>query len=141
MLRRLLPTLAALLLGLAVLGWGLYRLQRIFAAEAEQARSSLAARREALAQYASEALRHTLRQQFERATPTLEAARFDPLVPTEGLYLHERGEQVIPRLARWDASTEGQAQRAYEALRSGSASAAEQGAPWAERLTLLAQLG
>jgi two-component system, OmpR family, sensor histidine kinase SenX3 len=141
MLRRLLPTLVLLLLGLLVLGWGLWRLQHIFSAEAEQARASLAERRETLAQYAAESLRHMLRQHYERAMTVLEAARQDPLTPTEGLYLHERGEQVVPRLARWDMAAEGQARRAYAELLEGSARATEPGGPWAERLALLAQLG
>ena len=65
MFRRLLPTLSALVLGLAGLGWGLWQLQRIFATEREDARASLRSRREALEQYALVSLSQTLREKLE----------------------------------------------------------------------------
>ncbi len=100
MFRRLLPTLIALALGLAGLGWGLWSLQRIFATEREDARDSLRSRREALDQYALTTLRQWLKDQLEEAQPFIDEAEADPLMMARGLYLREQGEQKLPRLAR-----------------------------------------
>ena len=107
MLRRLLPTLIALVVGLAGLGWGLGYLQRIFAAEREDAQASLDSRREALEQYARASLAQSLRDRLESARPALEAAVVDPLVSAAGLYLRERGEQLLPRLSHHDTGEDG----------------------------------
>jgi signal transduction histidine kinase len=137
MLRRLLPTLVALVLGLAGLGWGLWNLQRIFATEREDARASLRSRREALEQYALASLSQALREKLESARPALELASADPLAPAEGLYLRERGEQVLPRLAHHDSGEDTPARDRYTRMRAGREIPDEDEEPWAERLALV----
>ncbi|XXF77784.1 HAMP domain-containing sensor histidine kinase [Myxococcaceae bacterium GXIMD 01537] len=134
MLRRLLSTLVALALGLAGLGWGLWSLQRIFAAEREDARASLLARRQALEQYALATLRQWLKEQLEMATPAIDAAAKDPLELARGLYLRERGEQKLPRLALMAPGDATPAKDCYLRLREGTEVATEAEGPWAERL-------
>ncbi|HZI13271.1 MAG TPA: HAMP domain-containing sensor histidine kinase [Myxococcus sp.] len=137
MLRRLLPTLIALGVGLTGLGWGLGYLQRIFAAEREDARASLESRRQALEQYARASLAQSLRDRLEAAKPALEAAAADPLAPATGLYLRERGEQLLPRLAHHDTGGDVPAKERYARLRAGTERADEAEDPWAERLALV----
>ena len=137
MIRRLLPTLIALALGLAGLGWGLGYLQRIFAAERDDAQASLDSRREALEQYARASLAQSLRDRLEAARPALEAAAVDPLVPATGLYLRERGEQLLPRLSHHDTGEDAPAKERYARLRAGTERADEEEDPWAERLALV----
>ncbi|WP_164015662.1 sensor histidine kinase [Pyxidicoccus trucidator] len=137
MLRRLLPTLIALVAGLAGLGWGLGYLQRIFAAEREDAQASLDSRREALEQYARASLAQSLRDRLESARPALEAAVVDPLVSAAGLYLRERGEQLLPRLSHHDTGEDSPAKERYARLRAGTERADEEEDPWAERLALV----
>ncbi|WNG17886.1 sensor histidine kinase [Cystobacter fuscus] len=136
MFRRLLPTLAALLLGLAGLGWGLWNLRRIFADEREDARASLRTRREALAQYARVSLAQALKEKLERARPALELAAADPLAPAEDLYLRERGEQVLPRLAHHEPAADTPARERYQRLHAGTELPDEDEGPWVERLAL-----
>ncbi|QRN94022.1 HAMP domain-containing histidine kinase [Archangium violaceum] len=137
MLRRLLPTLSALVLGLAGLGWGLWQLQRIFATEREDARASLRSRREALEQYALASLSQVVREKLEAARPALELAAADPLAPAQGLYLRERGEQLLPRLALHDSGQDTPARDRYTRLRAGTEVADEEDGPWVERLALM----
>ncbi|WP_342376341.1 HAMP domain-containing histidine kinase [Myxococcus stipitatus] len=134
MLRRLLPMLVALLLGLVGLTWGLGYLHRIFATERDDARRSLESRREALEQYARASLAQSLRDRLEAAKPSLEAAVADPLAPAPGLYLRERGGQVLPRLALHDTGGQAPASERYARLRAGTEVADDQEDPWAERL-------
>ncbi|MFP2932192.1 sensor histidine kinase, partial [Pyxidicoccus sp. 3LG] len=139
MLRRLLPTLVALGLGLAGLGWGLGYLQSIFAAERDDAEASLESRREALEQYARASLAQSLRDRLESARPALEAAAVDPLVSATGLYLRERGEQLLPRLAQYDTGEDAPAKDRYARLRAGTERTDDDDEedPWAERLALV----
>lgn len=137
MLRRLLPLLSALVLGLAGLGWGLWQLQRIFATEREDARASLRSRREALEQYALVSLSQTLREKLEEARPSLELAAADPLAPALGLYLREEGEQRLPRLASLDPADDSPARDRYLRLRAGKEVPDEEDGPWKERLELI----
>lgn len=136
MLRRLLPTLAALGCGLLALFWGLLSLQRIFTQEREDAHAQLRSRREALEEVATQALRHALAQQLEERRPALFAAMGDPLAPGEGFYLRFRGQQFLPRLNRPAPGTHAPARRHYQelvhALATGSLPE-----PWAGRLTRL----
>jgi signal transduction histidine kinase len=136
--RRLLPTLVAIVLGLAGLGWGLWSLQRIFATEREDARASLDSRREALEQYAQATLRQWLGARMEAAQPQLDAASADPLVSARGLYLRERGEQRLPRLAQGAPGERAPARERYLRLRAGTEAPDEDEGPWVERL---AQVG
>ncbi|WPB80983.1 HAMP domain-containing sensor histidine kinase [Archangium violaceum] len=140
MFRRLLPTLSALVLGLAGLGWGLWQLQRIFATEREDARASLHSRREALDQYALASLSQTLREKLEEARPALELAAADPLAPAGGLYLRERGEQLLPRLALHDVGEDSPARDRYMRLRAGKEPPEDAEDPWTERLALMRDL-
>ncbi|RKH58706.1 sensor histidine kinase [Corallococcus llansteffanensis] len=134
MIRRLLPTLVALVLGLAGLGVGLGQLHRIFATEREDARASLQSRREALEQYARVSLGQALREGMEAARPTLEAAKEDPLMAAPGLYLREQGEQLLPRLTLFDTAGDAPAKERYARLRAGTEVADEDEGPWRERL-------
>ncbi|WP_426754894.1 sensor histidine kinase [Myxococcus sp. Y35] len=140
MLRRLLPTLIALLLGFVGLAWGLGYLQRIFAAERDDAQASLDSRREALEQYARASLAQSLRDRLEAARPALEAAALDPLAPAAGLYLRERGTQLLPRLALHDTGDDAPAKARYAGLRAGTERADEPEDPWAERLALIREV-
>ncbi|MCY1019877.1 sensor histidine kinase [Pyxidicoccus sp. MSG2] len=138
MLRRLLPTVVALVLGLVGLGWGLGYLQRIFATERDDAQASLDSRRTALEQYARASLAQSLRDRLEAARPALEAAAVDPLVPATGLYLRERGDQLLPRMALHDTGDDAPAKERYARLRAGTERADEEEEdPWAERLALV----
>ncbi|QSQ23013.1 HAMP domain-containing histidine kinase [Pyxidicoccus parkwayensis] len=139
MLRRLLPTVIALVLGLVGLAWGLGYLQRIFAAERDDAQASLDSRRTALEQYARASLSQSLQDRLEAARPALEAASVDPLLPATGLYLRERGEQLLPRMALNDTGEDTPAKERYARLRAGTerADEDEEGDPWAERLALV----
>ncbi|MCE9673180.1 HAMP domain-containing histidine kinase [Myxococcus stipitatus] len=134
MSRRLLPMLVAMLVGLVGLAWGLGSLQRIFANEREDARQSLQSRREALEQYARASLTQSLRERLEAARPALDAAVGDPLAPAAGLYLRERGVQVLPRLALHDTGDTTPARERYARLRAGTEVADDLEDPWAERL-------
>ncbi|NNB87212.1 sensor histidine kinase [Corallococcus exiguus] len=136
--RRLLPTLVALVLGLAGLAVGLGYLHRIFAAEREDARASLRSRREALEQYARASLGQALREGLDASRSTLAAAKEDPLVATPGLYLREQGEQVLPRLALFDTAGDSPAKDRYARLRAGTEVADEDEGPWKERLERMA---
>jgi len=136
MLRRLLPTLLALGCGLLALTWGLVSLQRIFAQEREDARAQLRSRRDALEEYATQALRHTLGKQLEGNLTALHAAMGDPLAPGEGFFLNFRGHQFLPRLTRSARGSRAPARRHYLELAKSFAegSPAE---PWRERLVRL----
>jgi len=140
MFRRLLPLLSALMLGLAGLGWGLWKLQRIFATERDDARASLHSRREALEQYALASLSQTLRDKLEAMRPTLELAAVDPLAPAEGLYLREREQQVLPRLALHDSGEDTPARDRYTRLRADTERPDEDEGPWLERLSLVREV-
>ncbi|TSC33898.1 HAMP domain-containing sensor histidine kinase [Corallococcus sp. Z5C101001] len=138
MMRRLLPTLAALVLGLAGLGVGLGYLHRIFTAEREDARATLQARREALEQYARASLGQALHEGLEGARAILQAAKADPLMAAPGLYLREKEEQLLPRLALFDTAGDAPAKERYVRLRAGTETAEEDEGPWRERLERMA---
>ncbi|HYO51471.1 HAMP domain-containing sensor histidine kinase [Archangium sp.] len=136
MLRRLLPTLVALGCGLLALTWGLVSLQRIFTQEREDAHAQLRSRRDALEEYATQALRHTLGKQLEGSLTALHAAMGDPLAPGEGFFLQFRGHQFLPRLTRSAPGSRATARRHYRELVQALAedTPAE---PWRERLVRL----
>lgn len=136
MLRRLLPTLIALGCGLLALSFGLVALQRIFAQEREDSHAQLRSRRDALAEYATQALRHTLGKQMEGSLAPLHAAMGDPLAPSEGFFLQFRGHQFLPRLTQFTTGTHTPTRRQYRqlvrALSEGTPTE-----PWLERLSRL----
>ncbi len=136
MLRRLLPTLVALGCGLLALTWGLVSLQRIFAQEREDAHAQLRSRRDALEEYATQALRHTLGKQLEGNLAALHAAMGDPLAPGEGFLLNFRGHQFLPRLTRSVRSSRTTARRHYHELAKAFAEGTP-AEPWGERLVRL----
>src|SRR5256885_2194960 len=98
MLKRLLPTLVALALGLCALGVGLVLLQRIFIDERDGARAQLAARRAALEQYAEQALRQSLHARLVEAAPAIALALRDPLASDANLFYADAEGQRLPRV-------------------------------------------
>ncbi|MCI0670166.1 MAG: HAMP domain-containing histidine kinase, partial [Myxococcaceae bacterium] len=138
MLRRLLPTLLTVGVGLLALGWGLVSLQRIFAHERDDARTALRTRRASLEQVAEEAFRQALARRLSRALPALEAARRDPLASDAELYLREQGVQLLPRKVEAAAGEGAPARARYESLRTGSAR--EGPTAWGGRVTLVRQV-
>ncbi|PTL76258.1 HAMP domain-containing sensor histidine kinase [Vitiosangium sp. GDMCC 1.1324] len=134
MLRRLLPTLLALGCGLLALSWGLVSLQRIFAQEREDAHAQLRSRRDALEEYATQALRLTLGKQLEASLTSLHAAMGDPLAPAEGFYLQFRGAQFLPRLTRSAPGSHAPARRHYRELLRALTEGTTPEEPWSERL-------
>jgi two-component system sensor histidine kinase SenX3 len=141
MWRRLLPTLVAIGIGLAVLTAGLVSLHGIFLREREEGRRALEDRRRALEQYARQALEEALRQKLEEVGSQLRQAAEDPLVPDTELLLFRAGRQLLPRTLapRGDDATP--ARKLHAALEGqGPAALAAQEdpeEPWAERLVLM----
>ena len=122
MLRRLLPTLVGLLLGLLALGEGLFELARIFTAERDETRGQHITETRAIEDAATEGFRAELRRRLRAALPEIQASASDPLVPSEGLYLRFRGHQFLPRLVRASSRKSTPAADAYaEILRLESA--------------------
>ena len=139
MLRRLLPTLLALGCGLLALFWGLWSLQRIFTQEREDARAQLRISRDALEEYATQALRLTLNRQLESNLSAIHEAMGDPLAPGEGFYLRFRDQQFLPRLTRAAEGAQTPARRHYRALVRALATGSAE-APWRERLARLREV-
>jgi len=135
MLRRILPTLAVLALGLTLLLWGLGSLQRIIFAQHEEARAQVKAERNALQEYA----RRTLEQRLESLLHETEInwALGDPLMATQHLLLVDRGEQIFPRAIRYASTNLHASRRLYVALRDGKPVPSEIGTPWARRVELV----
>src|SRR3954466_11686164 len=97
MWRRLLPMLAGIGLGLAVLAAGLGSLHGIFVREREDGRRALEDRRHALELYARQSLMDSLRRTLEEAVPRIQQAAVGPLVPDSDLLLFRAGRQLLPR--------------------------------------------
>jgi len=135
MLRRMLPTLAVLALGLALLLWGLGSLQSIIFTQHEEARTQVLAERNALGEYA----RRTLEQRLESLLHETEIswAKNDPLMATQHLLLIERGQQVFPRSIRYAPHDSVAAKPLYLALRDGRSVLASPDTPWAMRVELV----
>ncbi len=138
MLRRLLPTLVVFGSGFFALLWGLATLQSIFATERDQARAGVEARRDALRQYARQALREELGRELTGARPVLKKALANPLLDDGRLLLIDQQEQLLPRPVRFVGGTDTPARTLYQTLRKSSSNptAAEPDSPWAQRLTL-----
>ncbi|MDY7231437.1 sensor histidine kinase [Hyalangium rubrum] len=142
MWRRLLPTLVAIGIGLAVLTAGLVSLHGIFVREREEGRRALEDRRRALEQYARRALTETLREKLEAASTRLERAEADPLEEDTNLLLFRGGRQLLPRIAapREDGATPATKLHAALEAEGPAALAAKEDEPedpWAERLVLM----
>ncbi len=97
MIRRLLPTLIALVIGLMATLTGLTALQGVFMDERDDALTALAERRRALQQYAAVALLTQLDGELEKARARIENAEHDPRISTDTVYLRVAGEQMFPR--------------------------------------------
>ncbi|MBN1204253.1 MAG: HAMP domain-containing histidine kinase [Myxococcaceae bacterium] len=141
MWRRLLPTLVAIGLGLAVLTAGLVSLHGIFLREREDGRRALEDRRRALEQYARRALTDSLGRLLEEARPHLQQAAVDPLVPDSDVLLFRAGRQLLPRTSapRGDDATPARSLHAALEAQGPAALASkeEPEEPWAERLVLM----
>ncbi|WP_263451291.1 sensor histidine kinase [Hyalangium gracile] len=141
MWRRLLPMLVVIGLGLAVLAAGLGTLHGIFVREREEGRRALEDQRRALELYARRALTDALRRAMEEATPRLQQAAVDPLVPDSDVLLFRAGRQLLPRTSapRGDDATP--ARTVHEVLEAQGpgvlASKEDPEEPWAERLRLM----
>ncbi len=128
-------------LGLAVLAAGLGTLHGIFVREREEGRRALEDQRRALELYARRALTDALRRAMEEATPRLQQAAVDPLVPDSDVLLFRAGRQLLPRTSapRGDDATP--ARTVHEVLEAQGpgvlASKEDPEEPWAERLRLM----
>ncbi|MEZ4474609.1 MAG: HAMP domain-containing sensor histidine kinase [bacterium] len=141
MIRRLLPLLVAVGLGVAATYTGLFLLHRTFQAERAAALGELAARRQALEQYARAALARTLAQRMQALGPRLRAAATDPLAPGADLLLWQGGAQRLPRLQRSAPGEATPARMLFEALAADAPPPTpDQDDPWAERLERRAAL-
>ena len=108
---------AAIVMGLAVLLWGMASLQRIFVRERNDALASLEGRRQALEQFARRELEQILRDELAGAAfEEIEEAAKDPLVPADGLYLHLGGRQILPRATTPAPGDETPAKDLYDSL-------------------------
>lgn len=138
MLKRMLPTLAFLGLGLTLLLWGMGSLQRIVMDERAEAVSQVVAERNALEEYA----RRTVEQRLESALPEAEFkwARDDPLMPTQHLLFIERGQQVFPRTVRFTNRASREATQIYLDLRANRIPRDLPPSPWSERVSTIDQL-
>jgi signal transduction histidine kinase len=141
MRRRLLPTLLAIGLGLAVLAAGLMALHGIFVREREGGRLALETQRRALEQYARLTLADSLRRALEEAAPRLKQASEDPLVPDADLLLFRAGVQRLPRTWTPREEDSALARRLHGELERGGpvalAAGEEPEEPWTERLLLM----
>ncbi len=140
-MRRLVPTLLVLSLGLSVLLWGLASLQGIFIAERDEAQARVEAERSALQEYARRTLEQLLDGELNPAEDEIGHSLDDPLAGTADLLLVVDGRQRFPRPVSFAAGDERPGRALYLALRSGAAIHVEDlTSPWAERLQLFQSL-
>jgi two-component system sensor histidine kinase SenX3 len=135
------PTWLLLGLGLLSLFWGLYRLERIFVDEREEAHARVIEEQGTLAEYARRTLEQRLESALHEAEESVPAARSDPLLAAQGLLLVEDGRQLLPRRDTPREGDDAPAQAVYAELRGGTLpAAADPTSPWAERLRMFALL-
>jgi two-component system sensor histidine kinase SenX3 len=140
-MRRLLPTILVLSLGLSALLLGLASLQRIFVAERDEAQARVESERGALQEYARRTLEQLLENHLHDAESAIGAALEDPLVGTADLLLVSDGRQRFPRTVSYAPGHEMPARSLYIAVSNGlSLPVPDPTSPWAERLRLLDQL-
>lgn len=136
-MRRLLPTILVLALGLAGLLLGLASLQRIFVAERDEAQDRVEAERDALQEYARRTLEQLLENELHIAEIEIGLAVDDPLVGTSNLLLVVDGRQRFPRTVTYAPGEDRPARALYLALRSGlHIPVVDPSSPWAERVQL-----
>ncbi|MCP3959565.1 MAG: HAMP domain-containing histidine kinase [bacterium] len=136
MLRRLLPTVLALVLCLTVLTSGLIGLERVFRRERDEARQAIESQRRALEQVAHTILARHLDRTLATATARSARAARDPLLPAGHLLRFERGRQLLPRLFSFRPGSETPARKLFEALVAGELPDGDTATPWGERLAL-----
>ena len=140
-MRRLLPTILMLSLGLFGLLLGLAALQRIFVAERDEAQARDEAARGALQEYARRTLEQLLENELHVAEIEIGLAVDDPLVGTSNLLLVVDGRQRFPRTVSYAPGDERPARSLYLALRGGlDIPVPDPNSPWAERLQLHREL-
>ncbi|MBC8068510.1 MAG: sensor histidine kinase, partial [Deltaproteobacteria bacterium] len=140
-MRRLLPTILVLSLGLLGLLLGLAALQRIFVAERDEAQARVEAERGALQEYARRTLEQLLENELHIAEIEIGLAVDDPLVGTANLLLVVDGRQRFPRSVSYRPGDERPARSLYLALRGGlDIAVPDPSSPWAQRLQLHREL-
>ena len=134
-------------LALLVLAWGLFHMHGIFLEERADALAGIASQRRTLEQYAQKELEQRLDKRLDRATPTIDAAAQDPLLPGNDVLLVDRGRQLLPRTIGNSPGTNNRAAKLFKVLLSDEPQrAAEQAqaddpeSPWVQRLALFIQL-
>lgn len=131
--RRLPLGALALVLALAGLGWGLFALHRVFAAERAEAINTVDARRRVLDRFAAQAFADRLARRLAQARPAINAAESDPLAPAAGLY-RRRAEVTVPAPVRYAKHSDAGA--LYETLRDPQQRPPPPPGPWGESLQL-----
>ncbi len=116
MFRRLLPTLVALALGFIFLTWGLVALHGVFRAERADGLEAIEVERRALASDAMMGVRRELDTQMEDARRRVRGG-VSPRAAVSGVYLRERGRQILPRLAHHAPGSDMPAYDRYELFR------------------------
>jgi signal transduction histidine kinase len=140
-MRRLVPTILVLSLGLFGLLLGLASLQRIFVEERDEAQARVEAERGALQEYARRTLEQLLENELHIAEIEIGLAIDDPLVGTSNLLLVVDGRQRFPRTVSYAPGDERPARSLYLALRGGlDIPVPDPNSPWAERLQLHREL-
>jgi signal transduction histidine kinase len=141
MRRRLLPTLLAIGVGLAVLAVGLGALHGIFVREREGGRLALGNQRRALEHYARLTLADSLRRAMEEANPRLQRAAGDALAADTDFLLVRAGVQRLPRTWTPRAEDATVAQALHGRLEADGpvklVAGEEPEEPWTERLLLM----
>ena len=136
MLRRLLPTVLALGLGLAVLVSGLIGLERVFRRERDEARETVESQRQALELYARRVLEQRLDRALSSASAEGEKAARDPLLAADHLLRVEARTQLLPRSFTFRPGSARDAEELFLALSAGDSAAGEPATPWGELLAL-----
>lgn len=141
-MRRLVPTIAVLGVGLLLLLWGLATLEGIVLDERRDAQTAVQGARQTLAEYARRAVQAELAAALHAVEPELDEAASNPLVSAERILLLDDGHQVLPRATGFAAGPGTPAKELYTALRTGDVDDVvgslgdDPEAPWARRIEL-----
>lgn len=135
-MRRLLPTIVLLGVGLAALFWALAALEGIVVTERREAKLQLESSRETLAEYARRTLEGELEGVLHEAQPRIAEAADSPLVDAAGLVLFDGEVQRLPRRVMYREGAQTPAQALYRDIRAGQTPIDEDDPARAERLTL-----
>ena len=125
--------------GLIVIILGLNGLHDIFANESQNARSDLAAQRNALSKFALKSLRQNLHNRLKFSQVNIDRIAADPLVPDRGLLMVQEGKQILPRPIKPLQQTFNPAMQLYHWIKDIDPLdlIIEQASPWEQRLNLL----